>query len=602
MDSRPPATIASLPPELLSHIFGHFASAPPSDTRLNDQPMLDMFKNSDTPLKNTSLVSKQWRAVVLPVLFRHVIWTFDRWDLLLVEPSQSKDPVDGLPFLNFLRQHDLGRYVDSLTMVIGNSMKGITRRAELGRILDLAGSNSSASSSSSSSSGIRDGNGTHDAKIEPFLSASRHPQIVNRAATYNEDNNWVWDMLFGLMDPRRITIMASPQMLASLISRMLFLGDAWSFSRDLLHILSLSRDSRSAGAAASKPQIAPSPSPSEAANGLTSPPPTTSTKSKRIGPPPSTLFTIRPWTHLLVNEGSSTRVYKTYEFYLRRPPSILGALLGCEEAPNDTPLIPSTLKSMSYIAIFPLSSHFQSLVTFLPRLERLYIQLVPQNNILHDPEEMRNIQRSDLWMERNTCYGLVMRNLLTNHFDFGDDNISESEDDERPHGSESNWRHLRVFESGDAADKEAWDMAVQYVRTSGADWHVESDGVFVRGPEQPTLAGASDGAGIMGTLGGSQSGDIEGDAAALEIFQGKLERLAFNGTDNLPYSPLALAMEDNLVQNLPWWGAGYDNGYHIAFPHPLEIGDDWPMDDMQDDETGAHRAPAYLEPEWTSPY
>jgi hypothetical protein len=512
MDSRTPTTIASLPPELLSHVFSYFASAPPSDARLNDQPGVDMFKSSATPLKTVSLVSKQWRAVVLPVLFRHVLWAFDRWDLLLVEPGQNRDAVDGLPFLRFLHQNDLGRHVDSLTMIVGNSMKGITRRAELGRILDLAGSSGSSSGSLSS---LRDNDTPKDAKTELFLSTSRYPQIVNRAATYNEDNNWVWDLLFGLMDPRRITLVASPQMLASLLSRMLFLGDAWSFSRDLIHILSLSRDSRIRAQTVPPPAAAQPNRDASATNGATS---SSSPKPRGKFATPSTLFTIRPWTHLLVNEGSSTRVYKTYEFFLRRPPSILGALLGCEEAPNDTPLIPPTLTSMSYIAIFPLSSHFQSLVTYLPRLERLYVQLVPQNDILRDPEEMRNIQPSDLWMERNTCYGLIMRNLLTSELDGSDDDGTSDNDEEgRPHSSENNWRHLRVFESGDAADADAWEMAVQYIRTSGAQWHVESEGVFVRGPRPATPASAGDGGEVVGSQAASESGDVQGEAAALEI-------------------------------------------------------------------------------------
>jgi len=511
MEPRPPTTVASLPPELLSHIFGYLASAPPTNTRLNDQPTVDMFNRSDTPLKTVSLVSKKWRAVVLPALFRHVVWAFDRWDLLLVEPGQNKDPIDGLPFLRFLNEHDLGRHVDSLALILGNSMKGITRRAGLGRTLDLAGSGSGTSSSSISNAG--DGNSTaHDAKAELLINGSRYPQIVNRAATYNEDNNWVWELLFRLMDPRRITIVASPQMLASLLSRMLFLGDAWSFSRDLLHILSLSRESKSKRTDAAPAPASQPVSGGDATNGATSSSSTLPVRTKKPSATSSILFTIRPWTHLLVNEGPSTRVYKTYEFFLRRPPSILGALLGCEETPNDKPLIPPTLTSMSYIAIFPLSSHFQSLVTFLPRLERLYIQLVPQNDILRDPEEMRNVQPSDLWMERNTCYGLVMRKLLTSELD--DDNTSESDNEDRPHSSESNWRHLRVFESGDAADRDAWEMAVQYIRTSGADWHVESDGVFVRGAGQATPMGGDD---FTGSQAGSESDDIQGEAAALEI-------------------------------------------------------------------------------------
>lgn len=46
--------------------------------------------------------------------------------------------------------------------------------------------------------------------------------------------------------------------------------------------------------------------------------------------------------------------------------------------------------------------------------------------------------------------------------------------------SAGNWRHLQVFESGDAADRESWDMAVEYVRHFGAEWMVEREGVFVK--------------------------------------------------------------------------------------------------------------------------
>jgi hypothetical protein len=46
--------------------------------------------------------------------------------------------------------------------------------------------------------------------------------------------------------------------------------------------------------------------------------------------------------------------------------------------------------------------------------------------------------------------------------------------------SAGNWRYLQVFESGDAADRESWDMAVEYVRHFSAEWKVEREGVFVK--------------------------------------------------------------------------------------------------------------------------
>jgi hypothetical protein len=165
------------------------------------------------------------------------------------------------------------------------------------------------------------------------------------------------------------------------------------------------------------------------------------------------------------------RVYRTYEFYHKRPPSILGALLGSEESPNDTPLIPNTVKSMAYVGIFPLSSHFNTLVQHLPRLEKLFVQLVPRDrDLLTSKEEMRSINPSDLWMERNTCYSHILREL------FRGDDASGSKAD-------GNWKCLKEFESGDAADREAWDMAVNHVLKARTAWTVEREGVFVKRPQ-----------------------------------------------------------------------------------------------------------------------
>lgn len=69
---------------------------------------------------------------------------------------------------------------------------------------------------------------------------------------------------------------------------------------------------------------------------------------------------------------------------------------------------------------------------------------------------------SDLWAERNTSYGKIMPKLFDSS------------------SSAGNWRQLQEFESGDAADRESWDMAVEYVRQFGAEWRVEREGVFVK--------------------------------------------------------------------------------------------------------------------------
>lgn len=95
---------------------------------------------------------------------------------------------------------------------------------------------------------------------------------------------------------------------------------------------------------------------------------------------------------------------------------------------------------MNYIAIFPMQTHFAALVDNLPSLERIYVQIVPRNNALDDPERMLDVEPTDLWMERNNCYAHMVREL------FGAPPTR-------------NYKYLQQFESGDAADRDAWLMA-----------------------------------------------------------------------------------------------------------------------------------------------
>lgn len=100
----------------------------------------------------------------------------------------------------------------------------------------------------------------------------------------------------------------------------------------------------------------------------------------------------------------------------------------------------------------------------MPRIDRLFVQLTPRpgNGILENTDEMKYIDPADLWMERNTSYSYLMRELTSTT-------------------PRTNWGLLRVFESGDAADREAWDNAVQYLDSSGIQgWKVEREGVFVK--------------------------------------------------------------------------------------------------------------------------
>ncbi|KAI1466262.1 uncharacterized protein F4812DRAFT_436564 [Daldinia caldariorum] len=393
-----------IPPEILLHVFEFLDNPAPSQVRLRDQPsddMLDAESLYSQPLKTSSFVCKAWRSLVLPSLFRHILW----------RPkisSLSAFTLNPIPLLRFLEDNQLDHSVTTFTMIV-----------------DFVDKDAGAK------------------QITPEIRSV--------------DLEWLWDQLFSVIDPLRFTMIAPPTTLASFLSRMLFLDDAWSFSIPY-HILSLARatrDSRGKSSTHTESHIPDSPlrhhSSATATPGASARPSATSCSARYRRPPPCPLFTVRPWTSLLLNEGSSTKVYRTYEFFLRRPPSMLGALLGCEEYPNDSPLIPPTIFDFNYIAIFPLSSHFEILLQNLPRLDRLFVQLTPrpENRILEEEDGMKHIDPAD------------------------------------PAVCPRNWALLRVFESGDSADHEVWDMAVESIERSGArGWKVERPVVLVKEDEQ----------------------------------------------------------------------------------------------------------------------
>lgn len=363
-------TIHSLPPEMLSHVFSFLDTPSASDQRLHDQPHAYMLKNpviATQNLKILSLVNKQWRAIVLPLLFRHAVWYLDRFDLMQAE--QAKSDPSAIPLLPFIRANNLTPYVNTLTLVVVKSTRG--RAANGGLAL------------------YPPGDGTGQYAYSPDSLGPVDRAGGERDMVFNEDSNWLWDLIFGIIDPLRFTIIASPRMLASLLARMLFLGDEWSFNQSH-HLISLSRVGRRQPPYADtdteprprtgEPAVSSSPAPCHTRS--------SAGPSRRV---PCALFTVRPWDALLLNEGSSTRVYKTYEYFHKRPPSMLGALLGAEEFPNDEPLVSPTIRNFSYVAIFPLSTHFNTLVQNLPRIDRLFVQLVPRNDILKDRREMEHL-------------------------------------------------------------------------------------------------------------------------------------------------------------------------------------------------------------------
>ncbi|EDN91645.1 hypothetical protein SS1G_01049 [Sclerotinia sclerotiorum 1980 UF-70] len=276
-----------------------------------------------------------------------------------------------------------------------------------------------------------------------------------------------------MIDPSTILIAAPAAALASLTSAAISVMEAWLFGIEC-HYLRLQRPASKEALVTEiterdnptdLPQTLPeTSSPLSGMSPLTVPSfderlhyTLATTTLPRTYAKSSEILQIRPWTSLLLNEGSNLKAYKSSMWWELDTPSILGNLVGINDA---IPLINSSIRSMRYIAIFPIATnHFEYLAQKLPRLDHLYVQLVPRNDILEDEELKSRIDFDDLWMERNNCYAQLMREMFNDP-------------------PEANYRYLKTFESGDAADTDAWQMAVEFVKRAGGGWKITGDGIF----------------------------------------------------------------------------------------------------------------------------
>ncbi|RFU78427.1 f-box domain-containing [Trichoderma arundinaceum] len=452
-------TISQLPNELLAYILD-FLDVPsvfeqhqyddpaniPDPVAAEDKPADDAMCVSDHrdafrgTIKSASLVCHLWRRCVLPLLFRNAVWRFQN----ITRPFEWQDPlstVAELEFLRFFIRAGLTRDVKSLTVIIDYPVSAIGEDTTHHTSFGVLPSHSPAL--------IRQAPGAGPVASGP----------APDSFTKFQSNNWLWKTIFDNLDLLAINLISSPAILASLLGRPINLSGSWIY-RQRFHILSLSRP-------AGKPQHG-------ATTEVSSP--TAPANDRSLNRASVTfacsLFSIRPWESMLLNEGSSVKVYTTYEYFHHAPPSLLPALLDSSDE-SMQPLLRNTLRSFSYIAIFPLATHINDvLIPRIPALERFYIQIVPRApSFAEDIYRHPAMDMSDLWMERNTAYAQLVMAIF----------------DPPPLGS---WSSLQYFETGDAIDREAWEQAVRYVIfAAGATWKVAGEGKFVRRDDKvPMLA------------------------------------------------------------------------------------------------------------------
>ncbi|OQO09967.1 hypothetical protein B0A48_04322 [Cryoendolithus antarcticus] len=141
-------------------------------------------------------------------------------------------------------------------------------------------------------------------------------------------------------------------------------------------------------------------------------------------PEDASLFGLRPWTHISLNEGSFLRAYGSYEFFERGPPSLttsvargLSGAVPSPLLPNDTylslPILPE-LRSFTYTAIFPFANHAQ-FTSMFKELEEITLQFAPDvsTGILSDKARVGKAELADCWQELYTAYTELVKVVRT---------------------------------------------------------------------------------------------------------------------------------------------------------------------------------------------
>ncbi|KAH0848835.1 hypothetical protein AYO21_08280 [Fonsecaea monophora] len=125
----------------------------------------------------------------------------------------------------------------------------------------------------------------------------------------------------------------------------------------------------------------------------------------------------RPWQNMVVNEGSSLLAYTTYEFFLRRTPSLLTALHSNNSAAGDA--LFNNLLSFDFISIFPFYNHVDEVlksVRKMRRLRRLFVKLCPEphSTVFRDEIELAGgaIDIHDPWNECETSWSLIAHSVV----------------------------------------------------------------------------------------------------------------------------------------------------------------------------------------------
>ena len=129
------------------------------------------------------------------------------------------------------------------------------------------------------------------------------------------------------------------------------------------------------------------------------------------------LLAAKPWSQMTVNEGSSLMAYTTYEFFLRRTPSLLTALHFNNSVAGDA--LFANLLSLDFVAIFPFYNHVDEILKCIRKmklLQHLFVKLCPDphTTIFRDEIELAggHMDVNDPWNECETSWMLIAHTVV----------------------------------------------------------------------------------------------------------------------------------------------------------------------------------------------
>lgn len=414
MDQSTSNGLYSLPNELLIQIASHLDIEAPSVTKFAHEPSTELTNSDCTPLKSLSKVSRRWRNIVVPLLFKAVRVSLDpnpQWvplDARLIESMQGQ--------LSTLSNHEFMIYTKMRSKFKSSSAFAFDQAFDdiLINLCRIQEGDEFLKSSPTvlwlphlSSSFADFGRIVSKYKLKQHIrSVVVHTDIeyglrhVSTAdAPLARAVAEIWTQIFACLEPSRVVVAAPPATLAGLLDTQLLSADTWAFDMKT-HYIEL---------------IQPTPLRLDHL-------------SSSCRPWNTALVHRRPWSHIGYNEGSSIAAYSTYEYHLKQSPKMLYLILWrlareVEKCCNIT--------SFSFTGIFPFATNVTSIIRVLhriPTLCNITFQLAPgpENNLLSQPGRMGRAQSGDFWLEWTESYKVIASYLGV--FDFEDGAMFTSKD------------------------------------------------------------------------------------------------------------------------------------------------------------------------------